>query len=47
MAPNITFTEDQITGLFGELAAEDEDIARFRKVILKVQHMQKFTMIVH
>lgn len=35
MTPNITFTEDQITGLFGELAAEDEDIARFKKSFFK------------
>ena len=35
MTPNITFTEDQITGLFGELAAEDEDIARFKKSYFK------------
>ena len=35
MTPNITFTEDQITGLFGELAAEDEDISRFKKSYFK------------
>lgn len=35
MVPNITFTEDQITGLFGELAAEDEDVTRFKKSYFK------------
>lgn len=35
MTPKITFTEDQIIGLFGELAAEDEDIARFKKSYFK------------
>ena len=28
MNKTITFSEDQISGLFGELAAEDEEIGR-------------------
>lgn len=35
MHTNIAFTEDQITGLFGELAAEDEEIVRFKKGFFK------------
>lgn len=35
MPTNITFTEDQITGLFGELAAEDEEIVRFKSSFFK------------
>lgn len=44
MPTNITFTEDQITGLFGELAAEDEEIVRFKSSFLKALHTQKFIM---
>ncbi|GAA6505553.1 hypothetical protein K350107B32_19460 [Agathobaculum butyriciproducens] len=35
MSANITFTEEQITGLFGELAAEDENIERFKSSFFK------------
>ena len=35
MLTNITFTENQITGLFGELAAEDEEIGRFKSSFFK------------
>ena len=35
MSANITFTEDQIMGLFGELAAEDENIERFKSSFFK------------
>lgn len=35
MSTNITFTEEQITGLFGELAAEDEEIVRFKNSFFK------------
>ncbi len=35
MSASITFTEDQITGLFGELAAEDKDVVRFKKSFFK------------
>ena len=35
MPTKITFTEDQITGLFGELAAEDEEIVRFKNSFFK------------
>ena len=31
----ITFSEEQITGLFGELAAEDEEIVRFKNSFFK------------
>ena len=35
MSNKITFSEDQITGLFGELAAEDEEIVRFKNSFFK------------
>lgn len=35
MIENITFTEEQIVGLFGELAAEDEEIVRFKNSFFK------------
>lgn len=35
MPPKITFSEEQITGLFGELAAEDEDTSRFKNSFFK------------
>ena len=41
MSANITFTEDQITGLFGELAAEDEDIERFKSSFFKSATYEK------
>lgn len=46
MPEAITFTEEQITGLFGELAAEDEEKSRFKSSFLKVLHMRKYTTIV-
>lgn len=44
MPTNITFTEDQITGLFGELAAEDEEIVRFKSSFFKSSTYAKFIM---
>lgn len=41
MPRDITFTEDQITGLFGELAAEDEDIVRFKNSFFKSATYEK------
>jgi hypothetical protein len=41
MHVNINFTEDQITGLFGELAAEDEDIVRFKNSFFKSATYEK------
>lgn len=41
MPKNITFTEDQITGLFGELAAEDEEIIRFKSSFFKSSTYEK------
>lgn len=41
MSINITFTEDQITGLFGELAAEDEEIVRFKSSFFKSATYEK------
>ena len=35
MNKTITFSEDQISGLFGELAAEDEDIHQFKQSFFK------------
>lgn len=35
MSYNITFTEEQISGLFGELAAEDEDVQQFKESFFK------------
>lgn len=35
MDKSITFSEDQISGLFGELAAEDEDIHQFKESFFK------------
>lgn len=41
MSVNITFTEDQITGLFGELAAEDEEKVRFKNSFFKSTTYEK------
>lgn len=41
MVTNITFSEEQITGLFGELAAEDEDISRFKNCFFKSSTYEK------
>ena len=41
MIRSITFTEDQITGLFGELAAEDEEIGRFKQSFFKSSTYEK------
>lgn len=37
----ITFSEDQISGLFGELAAEDESISRFKQSFFKSNTYEK------
>lgn len=41
MAVKINFSEEQITGLFGELAAEDEDISRFKNSFFKSTTYEK------
>ena len=41
MSVKINFSEDQITGLFGELAAEDEDITRFKNSFFKSTTYEK------
>lgn len=41
MSTKITFTEDEITGLFGELAAEDEEIVRFKNSFFKSATYEK------
>lgn len=35
MIRDVTFTEDEISGLFGELAAEDENTERFKECFFK------------
>ena len=41
MPEAITFTEKQITGLFGELAAEDEEKSRFKSSFFKSATYEK------
>lgn len=41
MEKKITFSEDQISGLFGELAAEDEGIDQFKENFFKVSTYDK------
>lgn len=41
MPEAITFTEEQITGLFGELAAEDEEKSRFKSSFFKSATYEK------
>lgn len=41
MDPKITFSENQITGLFGELAAEDEEKVRFKSSFFKSATYEK------
>lgn len=41
MQKKITFSEEEITGLFGELAAEDEEIIRFKSSFFKSDTYEK------